>query len=138
MQSDTVISLVLALPIGVATGLYSGVIVSRYARFADLRNQLLRIIRSIDYMQEQDRLDIKNDQDVSKIMLISGDLFFLKHQKAGQNVSALLSEIEHTKILATSGQIDVAAYENKYREWQTIANSLTPNRLVLFSFWSKL
>jgi hypothetical protein len=138
MKSETVISLVLALPIGVATGIYSGMIVSRYVRFADLRNQLLRIIRSIYFMQEQDHVDIKNDQDVSKIIFISSDLFFLQHQKAGYEVSTLLSEIDRTKILALTGKINVGAYESKHREWQSIANSLTPNRLVLFSFWSRL
>lgn len=138
MQSDTIISLILALPIGVVTGLYSGVIVSRYSRFADLRNQLLRIIRTIDYMQEQGRVDIKNDQDVAKTTLIASDLFFLKHRRAGEVVSALRSDMDHMKILAMSGQTDVSGYEESYKKWQKIANDLTPNRLVLLSFWSKL
>ena len=138
MQSDTIISLILAVPIGIITGLYSGFIISRYIRFSDLRNQLIRIIRSIEYIQEENYVAIQNDQDVAKIPLIASDLFFLKHKNAGEIVTKLRSSIDQMKILAASGQIDVLAYDDSYKQWQTIVNNLTPNRAVLLSFWSRL
>ncbi len=138
MQSDTIISLILALPIGVITGLYSGLIVSRYIRFSDLRNELLRIIRSIDFVQEEKHIYIFNDQDIVKIPLIASDLFFLQHKKAGEIVCDLRKAIDQTKILAIAGEMDISMYEEAYSQWQKMANKLPPNRLVLFSLWSNL
>jgi hypothetical protein len=138
MKCETLISLMLGIPIGVVTGLYSGIIVSRYSRFAELRNQLLRIIRTIDYMEEQSRVDITNDQDVGKIDIIISDLFFLKHKKAGEKMCSVLESIYRMKMLATSGKINVLQYEEYYLEWQKVVQSLTPNKFILFSLWSKL
>lgn len=81
MSSDSVISLLLGIPLSIITGLYSGVILSRYVRFAELRNEVLRIVRAIDFIQEPGRVLISNDQDVAKLVLIAGDLYFLKHRR---------------------------------------------------------
>jgi hypothetical protein len=71
MSLDSILSLLLGIPIGLVSGLYTGLIVTRYARFAELRNEVLRIIRSIDFMREESRINITNDQDVPKFVLIA-------------------------------------------------------------------
>lgn len=138
MTCEALLSLVLGIPIGVVTGLYSGIIVSRYSGFAELRNQLLRIVRNIDYMEEQGRVDITNDQDVGKIQTIIGDLFFLKHMKAGEEMCSVLKSIDHMKMLAASGKTNISEYEKCYLEWQKTVRCLTLNRFILFSLWAKL
>lgn len=84
MSPETVISLLLGIPIGLVSGLYTGLIVTRYARFAELRNETLRIIRTIDFMQDGSKVDVSNDQGVPKLVLISSDLIFLGHRMAGE------------------------------------------------------
>ena len=138
MSSDSIISLLLGIPIGILAGLYSGVILSRYTRFVDLRNEALRIIRTIDYMQESDKVKITNDQDVSKLTLIASDLLFLKHRKAGEIVSALRSDIDEMTMHAKVGRLDATAFSQNYVIWQLTANTLPANKLVLWSLWAKL
>jgi hypothetical protein len=107
MSNDSIISLFLGIPIGIISGLYTGIIVTRYARFAELRNEALRIIRSIDFMQESSFIQINNDHDVSRLILISSDMVFLRHSKAGELVNQLSKEIQSTNIAARSGQINI-------------------------------
>ena len=89
MSADSILSLLLGIPIGIISGLYTGIIVTRYARFAELRNETLRIIRSIDFVHEAPNILVSNDQDVSKLALIASDLFFLSHRTAGEKVNEL-------------------------------------------------
>lgn len=138
MSSDLIISLVLGVPFSIITGLYSGVILSRYIRFAELRNEVLRIIRTIDFMQEIDRVLISNDHDVSKLALIVSDLIYLKHHKAAEIASAIRTDIDEISIHVRAGRLNVAAFEQNYSNWQNMARSLPPNRLVLWSLWSRL
>jgi len=114
MSNDSIISLFLGIPIGIISGLYTGIIVTRYARFAELRNEALRIIRSIDFMQESSFIQINNDHDVSRLILISSDMVFLRHSKAGELVNQLSKEIQSTNIAARSGQINIIDYSNYY------------------------
>ena len=138
MSKETIISLILAFPIGIITGLYRGVILSRYTRFSELRNEVLRIIRTIDFMQETGTLVITNDHDVSKLSLVVSDLLFLKHRKAADVVAQLQSDISEKKQNAVAGHIMIDVYNSSYIEWQKSANAITPNKMVIFSFWGKL
>lgn len=138
MLSESTISLLLGIPIGIITGLYSGVIVSRYVRFAELRNQVLRIIRAIDFIQEPHGVAIRNNQDVSTLTFIASDLMFLEHRRAGEIVSTLRAEIDEISLHAKVGRLNVSAYGQDFARWQQTARSLPPNRLVLWSLWGRL
>ncbi len=138
MSNDSILSLLLSIPIGIVSGLYTGIIVTRYARFAELRNEALRIIRNIDFNTEALNIRITNDHDVSKFVLISSDLFFLRHCKAGEKINELLREIQSTNIEAKSGKIDINEYSIRYSRWQVIARNLPPNKFVICSLWGKL
>ena len=138
MSKETIISLILAFPIGIITGLYSGVILSRFTRFSELRNEVLRIIRTIDFMQEQGKLVITNDRDVAKLTLVVSDLLFLKHKKAADIVARISSDIGEKKMHAETGCLKFDAYNSTYIEWQKSANAITPSKLVIFSLWGKL
>lgn len=134
MSSEAIISLLLSIPLG----LYAGVVISRYSRFAELRNEVLRIIRTIDFMQEGDRVHITNDQDIAKLTLIVSDLLFLKHRKAAEVVSSIRQDIDEMSMHAKVGRLDVQAFGQNFANWQNMANTLPANRLVLWSPWAKL
>lgn len=138
MSSDTIISLLLGIPLSIITGLYSGAILSRYVRFSELRNETLRIIRTIDFMQEADGVSISKTDDIAKLILISSDLYFLKHRKAAQTVNAIRSDIDEISRHASIGRLKVGAFEQNYSNWQYMARTLSPNKLVLWSLWAKL
>lgn len=138
MTSDTIISLFLGIPLSIITGLYSGAILSRYVRFADLRNEALRIIRAIDFIQETGCLTVSKNEDVAKLTLISSDLYFLKHRKAAEIVNTIRSDINEMSIHAKAGRIGSESFEQSYINWQNMARTLPPNKLALWSFWAAL
>ena len=138
MSADSILSLLLGIPIGIISGLYTGIIVTRYARFAELRNETLRIIRSIDFVHEAPKILVSNDQDVSKLALIASDLFFLSHRTAGEKVNELSKNIPATNYEARSGRISIGEYGDRYSRWQTIARELPPSKRVIWSLWGKL
>jgi hypothetical protein len=138
MSNDSILSLFLGIPLGIISGLYTGIIVTRYARFAELRNETLRIIRSIDFMQESAFIHISNDEELSKFMLISGDMYFLKHSKAAEQVNQLRDDIEASNREARFGRISMSDYSKRYGNWQDIARNLSPNKFVICSLWASL
>lgn len=82
----------------IISGLYTGLIVTRYTRFSSLRNESLRIIRTIDCMKEKDKILITNDKDVPNLCLIGSELLFLSHKKAGDKIFKLHKEITSSQV----------------------------------------
>ena len=138
MTSDSIVSLLLGIPLSIVTGLYSGAILSRYIRCGDLRNETIRIIRTIDFTQETGGVSITKTDDVAKLSLISSDLYFLEHRKAAEIVNAIRSDIDEMSVHAGTGRLKIEAFEKHYLNWQSMARTLPPNKLVLWSFWAKL
>lgn len=138
MSKESIISLLLGIPLSIITGLYSGVILSRYVRFAELRSEVLRIVRAIDYIQEPSGVLITNDQDMANLPQVAGDLYFLKHRKAGDVVSAIRSDIDEMALHARAGRLKVGAFEQNHANWQQMARSLSPSKLVLWNLWAGL
>jgi hypothetical protein len=134
MSSESIISLFLGFPLA----LYGSVVFSRFSRFAELRNEVLRIIRTIDFMQEQSGVSITNVQDVPKLTLIASDLLSLKHREAAEVVSAIRSGIDEISMHAKIGRLNVSAFGQSYSNWQSMARELPPNKLALWNPWSKL
>lgn len=81
---------------------------------------------------------ISNTDDVSKLTLISSDLYFLKHRNAAEIVNAIHSEIYEISMHARVGRLKVGAYEQNYSNWQGMVRTLPPKKLVLWSLWEKL
>ena len=135
---ESVLTAVYTILISILSGIYSGVIVSRYSRFAELRNEVLRIIRSIDFMDESSHIAISKDEGVSKLQLISSDFIFLKHSRAASLLNMLAKEIQQVNYKAKQGQISIDDYSVAYSNWQALARKLPANNLVLWSLWAKL
>ena len=89
-------------------------------------------------MQEADGVSISKTDDIAKLILISSDLYFLKHRKAAQTVNAIRSDIDEISRHASIGRLKVGAFEQNYSNWQYMARTLSPNKLVLWSLWAKL
>jgi len=123
---------------GLITGVYTGLIVSRIARFAELRAESLRIIRSINYIQEPIGLAIWNDSDVSRLGLIASELLFLKHNKAAKLMLTVEGSIINEKLNAGSGQIGFTEYNQSMKDWQSTLRNLPMNLLVLFAPWGHI
>ena len=138
MSAESIISLLLGFPVGLISGLYTGLIVTRYARFAELRNEVLRVIRIIDFMENGRVIDISHDQDVSKLHLIASDFLFLGHRKAGEQTLVLSQKMNTINYSARHGHLSINKYGEHYSRWQNTARDLPGNKAVLWSLWGRI
>lgn len=138
LSLDTIVSLVLGVPIGLVSGLYTGLIVTRYTRFAELRNEVLRLIRTIEFMQNGEQIDIENDRNVPKLALISSDLLFLGHHKAGETITKLWTEMSKINYEAKHGRIGIVEYSKYYSDWQKLGRKLPGSKRVLWGLSGRM
>lgn len=130
------LSLTSSLPIGILAGLYSGLIITRYSRFTSLRNEVIRIVRSINYMAGDTNLVITGLEELPKTFLISSDLLSLHHRKAADTVLTVNAAIWESNSLAERGQITSEAYGERYLHWQKMIREMAPNKAIIFSIKS--
>ncbi len=133
MSKETILSLILSLPLGVIGGLYSGLIVARYSRFSELRNEALRIIRTINYMQEEQKIIVSEKNDLPRLTLISSDLLFLQHRRAGNSIVTLSTAVLETNHEAEQGLVSIDDYEQRYLHWQSMVRNLQPSKRKIFA-----
>ena len=138
MTNDTLVGVLLSIPPGIIGGIYAGLIVARYQRFADLRSELLRIIRAIYFMDENGRVKIKENKDIADILHIAGDFAFLRHKCAFEATSVLNKEISSTNYQAMGGGLTYDQYSAQYKKWEQQSRSISPSPLVLLQPWSGL
>jgi hypothetical protein len=138
MSRENLIALILSVPVGIISGLYSGLLVARYQRFSDLRSQVLRIIREIDFVDQNSQINLPRRREVPELSLIAGDFIFLQHAKAGKRTLCLQKEISEALYLASIGKLDYQAFEKQHSCWQDAARRLRPNPICLLRFWAGL
>jgi hypothetical protein len=134
MSRETLIGLILGVPVEIISGLYSGLIVARYQRFADLRSQVLRIIREIDFVVETSHVKLLRRKDVPELSLIASDFVVLRHSKATKKTLCLQKEISETLYLASMGKVSYESLEKHYASWQDHARKLRPNPIFSYDF----
>src|ERR1700687_1696096 len=83
----------LGLAVGVISGIYSGLVVTRMARFDALKNELKRLILGIDFMEEPEGVRFNVQKDPGDFTSISADFAALGHSKACEAALKLSSEI---------------------------------------------
>ena len=89
-------------------------------------------------MQEGDLVVISNNEHISELLYISSDLLFLKHRKAGEQISKLLRDISNTTYDAETGKIDSTEYSLRHGKWQETTRELPGNKLVLWALWGNI
>lgn len=138
-MDETLLGVLLGIPPGIIGGIYAGLIVARYQRFADLRSEILRIIRAIDFIMDQDdQVQIKTNKDIADLLYIAGDFAFLRHKNAYMITATLSNEISDSNYQAKSGMLGYDKYSEKHKKWQQQARSISPNPFVLLWLWSGL
>lgn len=126
------IEILINLGIGLVAGIYAGLIVARLSKFEELKNEAKRIVWGIDFMSvNNSSTEMIKRSDTAKLLAISGELYFLKHRKAGDSINNLSSAIDGAFRKSPSHSNDIDVY---YRTWQKIIRELRPNMLSVLSF----
>jgi hypothetical protein len=138
MNIDPLLGLFLSLPIGVASGLYSSLIVSKIARFSALRSECLRVIRGISFIGESQNIVVLGKENVAQLPLIAGEMRHLGHKKAGAIASELYSSILGCNIAAEYGKISVEDYGRNFALWQEKSREMSASLWQLYWPFSRL
>lgn len=127
---DTIIISVIT---GVVSGFISSVLVTRLARFENLRSEAQRILRGLEYMQTDNGVDIiAGRPDSTRLTNIASDFYALGHQKAGTLICELNSDIN--RVLCDPQSYELVQIADA--EWQRVGRSLKPNmRAILKPNW---
>lgn len=125
-----------ALVTGVVSGGYASLVVTRMARFEELRNETRRIIWGIDYVYiGGEPPQVTAHRSMRELLYISSELYALKHGDAGDTVSRLLQEIDNTRLTPPAS---VDAMNERYSRWQRTCRDLMPANAVIFNPIPKL
>ncbi|MBD9437962.1 hypothetical protein IB223_17825 [Pseudoxanthomonas sp. PXM03] len=130
MTNDSLFALILSLPIGIVSGLYSSLIVTKYARFSELRREALRIIRSINYIGDGAQMTVQEPANLSYLALIASDLYGLGHRSAGDTINSLYDTILGANRSVMSGAMDPLTYISQHGDWQRQAREIDPNKRI--------
>lgn len=135
LMSWLVQNVFVALLVGVLTGITAGVVVSRLAKFEELRNEARQIIWGIDWIEEDNRLKFRFKREPGELVYISSELFALKHQNAGELINTLLAEIDKAIYLPSMTSEEMSVI---YSKWQRDCRELKPDRQTIFAINWKL
>lgn len=138
MSKETIISLVLSIPLGIISGLYAGVVVARYQRFADLRLQAKKVLLEIEWFWEEDKIAFPHRNNVPEFSMIASDLLFLGHKTAGTNVLQIQYAVTRTISEARVGRVSPEEFNEKYRNWQYKIRNLSPQMSTILKIWGGL
>jgi hypothetical protein len=122
--------LVIEIAIALVTGLYAGAIVARMARFSALKNEALRLARAIDTIPEERALT-QIQRANTQFTLISSDLYYLGHRRAGD----VLNKVSHEFGQFIGSQRIPANFLECYEKWQVMIRTMPPRRWSIFKPW---
>ena len=131
MSTESIFSLLLSIPTGIISGLYAGIIVARYQRFADLRLHAKKLILEIDFVWEDAKMFFPRRKEVPEFFTIASDLFFLGHKSAGKKVLEVSQEIQQSIMEARAGKINSELFNERYGNWQQEIRALSPEMLKI-------
>ena len=120
----------LGLGAGVISGIYSGLVVTRMARFDSLKNELRRLILAIDFIGNESEVRLSVRKDVADLSAIASDFGQLGHREAADETLKLSSEIFST---VAARQEPADTIEQQYSNWQKCCRRLRPNLRVIYS-----
>lgn len=137
-MNEIIKNLVFSIPPGIVSGLYAGVVVARYQRFADLRLQAKKLILEIEFIKHDNKIIFPKRKDFPEFDIIVSDLLFLRHKKAAETILQLSVDIRSAITRAEAGQIDITSFNNDYLSWQVSIRSISPNPLQVLRVWGGL
>lgn len=136
-QISSNFSVLLSIPIGVCTGLisglYGGIVVARYSAFDSLKKEALRVVRTIDYFSEGSGIRVSNHHDIVQLPLIASELLGDGHRETGRVVLDAFSRLNEIVESARHGKIGYSEFSDIMRDLQVNLRCAKPSWLRLLS-----
>lgn len=114
--------------VSILTGIVTGIIVARLARFENLRSEAQRILRSLEYISHnRTNVEILNKPDTRLLLHIIADMYALGHKDAGTALAKINSSIVNNPMLQPTFD-QISALDS---QWQKEVRELKPNIIPL-------
>lgn len=130
------VDVIISAIVGILTGGYSGLIVARYSYFCNIRGRVLGLIQRLEIMAGDNASEMTLatlERSKVELVYISSELFRAKHLNAGVEVSVINKEVEKAYMKYKFQQKTAKELMKDYARWQSMANSMRPNVLHLFT-----
>ena len=138
INTNIVWEIVISIGTGIITGIYSGFIVARMARFAALTGEALRLVRQIDFIfgdVAQEAATLKQLANAgAQFTLISSDFYARGHTKAGDNLNAISQEFG----AITSTRPLTKNFMTQYVDWQRRVRTSPANWGTILKPWMRI
>lgn len=82
---------------GLLTGLYSGLIASKYLRYVTLRNQVLQAVRQVEQLHgyDEEHVALARRRDLKQLKHIAEELHQIGYERAAQKVHEVQTMLQH-------------------------------------------
>jgi hypothetical protein len=80
--------------IGFPLGAYTNIFVHRWGQFYDLKREARRVLAGIEFVGSDHDFELRLKREPSELLSISTDMQQLGHRRAGEEVFALMREIQ--------------------------------------------
>lgn len=127
--------LIFTVFVGVSSGVYSGLIVYRMARFQEIKSQFKRGITNIDFIGCDNRIDRISGFDACVFSDVASDYLELGHTSAGMKVMEIDRRIGEA---IYNPDITIDDMGREFENWQKICRELKPNYKVVFNILPKV
>ena len=120
-------------PVNILCGLYSGLVVARWAKFEILRTEVKRFILAIDWMYEDSvaRYEVKNGY--GELQSTISDLWSLQHTTAAAKAGWIQKDILDATAPTLGVCMDPETANIWYSSWQQACREMSPNLRVILS-----
>lgn len=126
MPSTFAYDITMALIPGAVAGYYSGLLMSKQAKFNSLKHEALRCVRSINYIGDDQRTDLEGYERVNDLHLIASELLHLRHRRAGENMLKIAREAETMVASCKLSNVSVNDVMSSLDQWQERTRALRP------------
>ena len=92
MVMDIFLSLVTGVISGIISGIYTGIICSKYAAIEEIRREILRVLRRVEYADGK-YIRGHNPKDIEPIFFASSELLGMKQKKAGLEIRKIYNKM---------------------------------------------
>lgn len=128
------LSVIATIVLGILSGLYSGLVVSRAAQFNELIREAERPLKRFDCMEEDGKVIFRfSTDDLRAIGFAAADLAANGHVQASVAVTAVEREINDAILKAKGGRFSYVDLENAALVLRHRLGALRPTRLAIYS-----
>lgn len=123
--------------LSILTGIYGGLVVSRFLKFEDVRGRVRVLVNRVEYTNDAvgEGYVVTSSTYQGELTECSTEFFYMGHERAGDSVNNLRDAIRDASCAPRHITGDIFEFNHV---WNNMVRSMRPNFFVLFSLKLKI